>query len=264
MNSNQGSSSPTSSPRTSAAPIPANLLIEISMAVKPRAEVPDGSNRSPKYDHRKIETVGDDTGSTTRCSACGPREYNISPPPPLAFDQFDTPTLTELEMFSLQHPAELTSFLERSTFNLNLTKLVLRSCNAGDGELLAMLAHMPQLENLVILDGAPNLVTNCLLQHLTINRGPSTTNNIPRLASLILSGNFMFTDVALGAMLKSRTQSAVAGTPCVCLRKVVLSLPPRLISATMGDWIEDLDGINVVLEIMAWPADQWSLSGHWF
>ncbi|KAJ7924604.1 hypothetical protein B0H13DRAFT_1863832 [Mycena leptocephala] len=85
---------------------------------------------------------------------------------PWVFPRFDTPDLRALDILFLHHSGEVIAWVEGARFTL--TTLVLRKCAMRVSELLNLLEITPHLEVLTIVDGLSTIVTDRLLQYLTI------------------------------------------------------------------------------------------------
>ncbi|KAJ7155337.1 hypothetical protein C8R46DRAFT_438940 [Mycena filopes] len=160
--------------------------------------------------------------------------------PSYLFHLLDTPALRSLEIYCLEQPAQLDGFLDRSTFHL--TSLALRDCRIQASELITILSHTPRLETLSILHGPFTMITNRILQYLSLNED-TAMNNLTSLSSLTITGVFAFGTVALIEMVESRTRGRGIG---VRLRDVFkLRLSDRDIDEKDVEQLRRLDGTSV-------------------
>ncbi|KAJ7924580.1 hypothetical protein B0H13DRAFT_2315297 [Mycena leptocephala] len=166
---------------------------------------------------------------------------------PWVFPRFDTPDLRALDILFLHHPGELIALVEGTRFTL--TTLVLRKCAMRVSELLNLLEITPHLEVLTVVDRLSTIVTDRLLQYLTIRpKLPDHPHHLINLSSPTLSGSFAFGNGALVDMLESMT--AHANGDSACLHDVFLSLSQRVVQGEVLDCLRRLamDGVKLFLE----------------
>ncbi|KAK7051994.1 hypothetical protein R3P38DRAFT_2858010 [Favolaschia claudopus] len=119
------------------------------------------------------------------------------------------------------------SFLSRSSARLQ--SLALHDTPIRAADLVSLLRMVPTVQRLTLAKLLPNAVTNRVVQSLTASAFSAEEILLPKMASFVVDGGYLFTPDALFSMLESRLASTNALSQ---LKALTIILPTLAISAS--------------------------------